>query len=91
MRRIRGGLLLVGMMVGGLQPIPVPAYPQSMTVQVTDVYPVPAKERALQHKKRGDEFRVRDDIGHAGEEYGRALSLYRGFSVEDRIMMYRYV
>jgi tetratricopeptide (TPR) repeat protein len=50
-----------------------------------------AKERAFQHKKRGDEFRLRDDIGHAGEEYGKALSLYRGFSTEDRYMMARYL
>jgi len=101
MRKIWGGLSLVAMMVGGLQAIPVPAYPQTMTVQSSDNVPKSdrqavetsesAKERALQHKKRGDEFRSRDDIGHAGEEYGRALSLYRGFSVEDRYMMARYL
>jgi tetratricopeptide (TPR) repeat protein len=89
------------MMVGGLQAIPVPAYPQTMTGQASDNVPVSgrqavetaesAKERALQHKKRGDEFRLRDDIGHAGEEYGRALSLYGGFSAEDRFMMARYL
>ena len=101
MRKIWGGLSLVAMMVGGLQAIPVPAYPQTMTVQASENVPTSdrqtvetgesARERALQHKKRGDEFRLRDDIGHAGEEYGRALSLYRGFSVEDRFMMARYL
>ena len=101
MRKICGGLSLVAMMVGGLQAIPVPAYPQTMTVQASENVPKSdrqavetsesAKERAFQHKKRGDEFRSRDDIGHAGEEYGRALSFYRGFSVEDRYMMARYL
>ncbi len=101
MRKIWRGLSLLAMMVGGLQAVPVPAYPQAMTVQVSDNVPKPdrqavetaesARERALQHKKRGDEFRARDDIGHAGEEYGRALSIYRGFTVEDRYMMARYL
>lgn len=101
MRKIWGGLSLAAMMVGGLQAIPVPAYPQAMTVQVSENVPVSdrqaveteesAKERALRHKKQGDEYRLRDDIGHAGEEYGRALSLYRGFTVEDRFMMARYL
>src|SRR5512140_603839 len=101
MRKIWGGFSLVAMMVGGLQAIPVPGYPQTMTVQASENVPdsdrpavetaESAKEKALQHKKRGDEFRLRDDIGHAGEEYGRALSLYRGFSVEDRFMMARYL
>src|SRR5512140_1373094 len=101
MRKIWGGFSLVAMMVGGLQAIPVPAYPQTMPVQASDNVTdsgrpavetaESAKERALQHKRRGDEFRLRDDIGHAGEEYGRALSLYRGFSAEDRFMMARYL
>jgi Tetratricopeptide repeat len=101
MREIRGGLFLVAMIVGGLQAIPAPAYPQAMTVQASENVPESdrqavetaeaAKERALRHKQRGDEFRLRDDIGHAGEEYGRALSLYRGFSTEDRFMMARYL
>ena len=84
MRRLWGGLPLLAVMLGVLQAIPVPAYPQTMTVES-------AKERALQHKKRGDEFRLRDDIGHAAEEYERALSLHRGFSVEDRFLMARYL
>jgi tetratricopeptide (TPR) repeat protein len=101
MRRIWGGLPLLAVVLGGLQAIPEPAYPQTVTVQASENVPdsgrpavvtaESAKERALQHKKRGDEFRSRDDIGHAGEEYGRALSLYRGFSVEDRFMMARYL
>jgi tetratricopeptide (TPR) repeat protein len=101
MRRRWGGLPLLAVVLGGLQAIPGPAYPQTVTVQASE--PVPdsgrpavetvesAKERALRHKKRGDEFRSRDDIAHAGEEYGRALSLYRGFSMEDRYMMARYL
>jgi len=88
MRRIWGGLPLLAVVLGGLQAIPEPAYPQAVTAVETAES---AKERALQHKKRGDEFRSRDDIGQAGEEYGRALSLYRGFSVEDRFMMARYL
>jgi tetratricopeptide (TPR) repeat protein len=88
MRRIWGGLPLLAVVLGGLQAIPEPAYPQTVTAVETAES---AKERALQHKKRGDEFRSRDDIGQAGEEYGRALSLYRGFSVEDRFMMARYL
>ena len=101
MRKIWGGLSLVAMMFGGMEAIPPPAYPQTMTVQVSDNVPKSdpqaaetaesAKERALRHKKRGDEFRSRDDIGHAGEEYGKALSLDRGFSVADRYMMARYL
>jgi tetratricopeptide (TPR) repeat protein len=101
MRKIRGGLHLLAMIIGALLAIPVPAYPQSMPVQASENVPdsgrqavetaETAKERALQHKKRGDEFRLRDDIGHAGEEYGKALSLYRRFSAEDRFMMARYL
>ena len=101
MRKIWGGLSLIAMTVGGLQAIPAPAYPQTMTVQAPDNVPTSdrpavdtaesAKERALRHKQAGDDFRARDDIGHAGEEYGKALSLYRGFSVEDRFMMARYL
>ncbi len=101
MRNIWGGLSLVAMMVGGLQAIPVPAHPQTVTVQASNDVQTSerpsaetaesAKERALRHKQLGDEFRSRDDIGHAGEEYGRALSLYRGFSVEDRFTMARYL
>jgi tetratricopeptide (TPR) repeat protein len=101
MRRRWGGLPLLAVMLGGLQAIPGPAYPQTVTVQASEAAPdsgrpavetaESAKERALRHKKRGDAFRLRDDIGHAGEEYGRALSLYRGFSPEDRYMMARYL
>ncbi|MGE5284302.1 MAG: tetratricopeptide repeat protein [Actinomycetota bacterium] len=101
MRRIWGGLPLLAVVLGGLQAIPQPAYPQTVSVQASDNVPgsggsaaaaaESAKESALQHKKRGDEFRLRDDIGHAGEEYGKALSLYRGFSTEDRFMMARYL
>lgn len=101
MREIRGGWFLVAMIVGGLQAIPLPAYPQTMIVQASDNVPdpdrrsveaaEPAKERALRHMKRGNDFRLRDDIVHAGEEYGKALSLYREFSAEDRYMMARYL
>jgi tetratricopeptide (TPR) repeat protein len=101
MRKIWGGLPLLAVLLVGLQAIPEPAYPQAVTVQASENVPdsgrpavetaESAKERALQHKKRGDEFRLRDDIGHAGEEYGKALSLYRGFSMEDRYMMARYL
>lgn len=95
MRNIWGGLSLVALMAAGFQAIPVPAHPQTMTVQASERPSAEtaesAKERALQHKKRGDEFRSRDDIAHAGEEYGKALSLYRGFSVEDRFTMARYL
>lgn len=87
MRKFWGGLSLAAMMAGGLLSIPVPAHPQTMTTEPTES----PEERALRHKDRGDEFRVRDDIGHAGEEYGKALSLYRGFSREDRFMMARYL
>ena len=101
MRSFWGGLSLAAMTAGGLLSIPVPAHPQAMTVQASESVPEPGKrtvepaesaeERALRHKDRGDEFRVRDDIGHAGEEYGKALSLYGGFSLEDRLMMARYL
>ncbi|MEW6721140.1 MAG: tetratricopeptide repeat protein [Thermodesulfobacteriota bacterium] len=49
------------------------------------------REKALIHKERGDDFRVRNDIGGAAGEYGKALSLYRGFPREDRFMMARYL
>lgn len=49
------------------------------------------REKALLRKELGDVFRLRGDIRRAGEEYGIALSLYRGFSREDRIMMARFL
>lgn len=101
MRNIWAGLPLLAMIIGALPAIPLPAYAQAMTVQASDNVsesdrpavetPESLKERALRHKKQGDEFRLRGDIGHAGEEYKRALSLYRGFSLEDRFMMARYL
>ena len=90
MRKLWGGISLAAMIAGGIHAIPVPAYPQATTVQAAESEGS-AKEEALRHKKQGDEFRLQDDIGHAGEEYGRALSLYRGFSPEDRYMMARYL
>ncbi len=92
---------LAAMLAGMLQTAPVPAHPQAAKVQASDnVAPsgdrlpdtaASAKERAIRHKRSGDEFRRQDDIGRAGEEYGKALALYRGFSEEDRLMMARYL
>lgn len=101
MRKRLGRYSLVAMVIGGLQAIPIPAYPQPLAVPASENGSVPdrhaaetadsAREQGLRHKKLGDEFRSRDDIGHAGEEYAKALALYRGFAGEDRFLMARYL
>ncbi|MCL1926938.1 MAG: tetratricopeptide repeat protein [Syntrophorhabdaceae bacterium] len=50
-----------------------------------------ARETALRHKELGDEFRNSDDVARAAQEYDKALSLYDGFPVEDRLMMTRFL
>ena len=74
-----------------------PAYPEVNVAAVrADATPraevtKAARDQALKHKKLGDDFRYRNEIPSAAEEYIKALSLYDGFSIEDRFMMAQYI
>lgn len=95
-------LVLLALLIGGSHAVcPVPALSQTASAAVPDNV-VEAhrqaidaagsdREKALLRKELGDVFRLRGDIPGAGEQYGIALSLYRGFPAEDRIMMARYL
>ena len=50
-----------------------------------------AQETAFRHKELGDGLRTQGNVVGAAEEYNKALSLYDGFPVEDRLMMARFL
>lgn len=49
------------------------------------------KEKALLHKELGDLFVSKEDFKNAADEYIKALSLYSGFSKEERLKMSVYI
>jgi len=48
------------------------------------------KEKAMLHKELGDFFAAREDYKGGADEYREALSLYRGFSEEERLQIAIY-
>ena len=49
------------------------------------------KEKAMLHKELGGLFVSKDDFKGAAEEFIKALSLYRGFSADERLKMSVYI
>ncbi len=50
-----------------------------------------SRDKAFLHKKLGEMYVKKDDMGKAADEFMRALSLYRYFSEEDRVQMAVYI
>jgi len=50
-----------------------------------------ARVTAFRHKELGDNFREHGDVARAAQEYALALSLYDGFTIQDRFMMARFL
>ena len=48
-------------------------------------------EKALLHKELGELFVSKDDLNNAAKEFLKALSLYDGFSEEERLQMAAYI
>lgn len=95
-------IVLMALMIGAIDPaLAAPAFSQPREEGVPDTVVESYRqaiertgtdrEKALLHKELGDAFSSRGDIPHAGEEYAKALSLYRGFPPGDRLMMARYL